>query len=641
MLLRSAATMMMSSSSRQTGECSSVPVCPVCGGLDCLCRPRFFAGQLLTEDDLNRLEQYVLDKNRLHNRYLHGWGVVCGLEVVCNNCAGFVTVRTGYALSPCGDDIVVCKDASVNVCDLIQRCRQPASTPDCSPPFTDNDPNCADVTEEWILAICYNETTSRGRIALRGASGGTACGCGCSSSGSSGRASGCGCGCHSSSATQTTAASRSTMTRSQSVASQCEPTLICEGYKFIAYKNPVKSATAQKAKEGVLNSELIQKIFCCLQEGAATITSPPANSTNAQLQTWICDFKTAMLDLLAEHPIYDCTAYTRLSQIVCPAPGPNELPADYKKRVGETWLQIAGIGAEFIRYCFCSALLPPCPPPADSACVPLATVTVRRSDCQIQKVCNWGPRRFVMTFPYIGYLLSVTGLMEKLRAKIEAACCAPLQQKTRTVNDRQNIAQPNAEQPAVIADNHDVIRHAATQPAPEAVPAAAGSVSQPAINLGSRQVITENKPAFAPFFMESWQNRDRQIDAQTYLLGLTGAVDAAGTPLVSERELANPASFLLANQLVQPTLSSVLPDELTGLLEILAARGSGKDTRNTDSASFETIAATEVQRKAAANESEMSELRRMMVELQSQVKMQSEEIAKLREAGGKSRGGKP
>lgn len=640
MLLRSAATAMTPPSSRQMADCSHMPVCPVCGGIECLCRPRFFAGQLLTEDDLNRLEQYVLDKNRLHNRYLHGWGVVCGLEVVCNNCAGFVTVGTGYALSPCGDDIVVCKDASVNVCDLIQRCRLPASTPDCAPPFTDNDPNCADLVEDWILAICYDETTSRGRIALRGASGGPSCGCGCSSSGSSGRSSGCGCGCHSTGSTQTTAPSRSTMTRSQSVASQCEPTLICEGYKFIAYKAPLKRA--DKGREGVLNSELIKKVSCCLQELTTRITSPPSNPTNEQLHTWICDVKTAMLDLLADHPTYDCTAYRRLGQILCPTPLPNETPADYSARVSETLLQIARIAAEFIRYCICSALLPPCPPPADSACVPLATVTIRRSDCQIQKVCNWGPRRFVTTFPYIGYLLSVTGLMEKLRAAIETVCCAPFQQKSRTPFEPSGGVQPNIAQPAGMVENSAAIHPAAAQPSAGVTPSATGGVSEAAINIGSRQVSSDNKPAFAPFFMQSWLNQDRQIDAQSYLLGLTGATDSTRQPLLSERELANPATFLLANQLVQPTLNAMLPDELTGLLEILAARGAGKDTRNTGLANSETIAGAGAESKStAANEGDLSELRRMVVELQSQMKLQSEEIARLREAGGKPGGRKP
>ena len=61
-------------------------VCTTCGLLECLCRPRFFAGQMLNADDLNRLEAYIRGKNRLHNRQLHGWGVVNGLEVTCEFC---------------------------------------------------------------------------------------------------------------------------------------------------------------------------------------------------------------------------------------------------------------------------------------------------------------------------------------------------------------------------------------------------------------------------------------------------------------------------------------------------------------------------------------------------------------------------
>src|SRR6476659_9414668 len=107
---------------RPAPVCDPRPVCPACGGLECLCRPRFFAGQLLSEEDLNRLDHYIQAKNRLHNRFLHGWGVACGLEVVCGVCGpdhGHVTVKPGYALSPCGNDIVVCKTESVDVCDLI------------------------------------------------------------------------------------------------------------------------------------------------------------------------------------------------------------------------------------------------------------------------------------------------------------------------------------------------------------------------------------------------------------------------------------------------------------------------------------------------------------------------------------------
>ena len=145
------------------------PVCPACGGLECLCRPRFFAGQLLTEEDLNRLDHYIVEKNKLHNRYLHGWGVVCGLEVFCHPCEGQVTVTSGYALSPCGDDIVLCANDSVNVCDLIQRCRERERL-DCEPPRPAATAECQDVQEQWVLTVCFTEKPSRGVTALRGSS---------------------------------------------------------------------------------------------------------------------------------------------------------------------------------------------------------------------------------------------------------------------------------------------------------------------------------------------------------------------------------------------------------------------------------------------------------------------------------------
>lgn len=88
-----------------------------CGGSGCtvsgdgcmegtLERPVFFSGQLLTEEDLQQLSDYAATKFRLHNRFLHGSGVVCGLLVTCNPCGGGkVTVQPGTALDCCGNDI--------------------------------------------------------------------------------------------------------------------------------------------------------------------------------------------------------------------------------------------------------------------------------------------------------------------------------------------------------------------------------------------------------------------------------------------------------------------------------------------------------------------------------------------------------
>ena len=83
-------------------------------------RPTFFDGQLLCADDLQALAAYTRAKQRLHNRYLAGAGVVCGLEVVCSKAQrGSVIVQAGYALDCCGNDIVVPCDQTVDINELV------------------------------------------------------------------------------------------------------------------------------------------------------------------------------------------------------------------------------------------------------------------------------------------------------------------------------------------------------------------------------------------------------------------------------------------------------------------------------------------------------------------------------------------
>jgi hypothetical protein len=98
-------------------------------------RPRFFAGQLLTEDDLEQLTAYITGKDRLRNRMLFGPGVVSGLEVVCAPCGGGdVVVRPGYALDCCGNEIVVGCPETVSITELVNELRVRGLGVDCGDP---------------------------------------------------------------------------------------------------------------------------------------------------------------------------------------------------------------------------------------------------------------------------------------------------------------------------------------------------------------------------------------------------------------------------------------------------------------------------------------------------------------------------
>ncbi|GAA3818837.1 hypothetical protein ACFS5L_24630 [Streptomyces phyllanthi] len=114
-----------------------------CGGdatrTSAFVRPRFFAGQLLTEDDLSLLVDYMTAKDRLHNRSLSGPGVVCGLGVTCDPCGGgTVVVHPGHALDSAGNDIVVSCTEQVDVRALVQEQRVDALGVDCKEPCDDD-----------------------------------------------------------------------------------------------------------------------------------------------------------------------------------------------------------------------------------------------------------------------------------------------------------------------------------------------------------------------------------------------------------------------------------------------------------------------------------------------------------------------
>ncbi len=71
-------------------------------------RVRYFNGMLLGINDFDQEQIYFRAKHRRHNRLLHGWGVVTGLEVTgVGASGGQVSVAPGYALDPCGEEIII------------------------------------------------------------------------------------------------------------------------------------------------------------------------------------------------------------------------------------------------------------------------------------------------------------------------------------------------------------------------------------------------------------------------------------------------------------------------------------------------------------------------------------------------------
>jgi len=79
------------------------------GSFQChpLKRVRYFAGQIITPEDMAEEQRYFREKARRHNSSLHGFGVVDGLEVVSKKRT--LRVSPGFALDCAGNEIAVCE----------------------------------------------------------------------------------------------------------------------------------------------------------------------------------------------------------------------------------------------------------------------------------------------------------------------------------------------------------------------------------------------------------------------------------------------------------------------------------------------------------------------------------------------------
>lgn len=99
-------------------------------------RVRYFHGMLLGDQDFRDEQIYHLEKRKLLNRKLHGWGIVCGLEIDKSEAATLkktFTILPGLALDCMGNEIYVCKKVTLNIDDLLcVRSAQSNQTP-CLP----------------------------------------------------------------------------------------------------------------------------------------------------------------------------------------------------------------------------------------------------------------------------------------------------------------------------------------------------------------------------------------------------------------------------------------------------------------------------------------------------------------------------
>lgn len=351
-----------------------------CCDLICFERPNYFCGHLLTDVDLSTDQRYAIEKRKLHNRTLHGWGVVCGLRLTCDDECGGIMVDEGYALDDCGNDLVVCQPLRFDVIGTLREKGYlvgDAAYDPCKPKEEQDD---CKIRQCFYVTICYEEEPREFT-------------------------------------TPFVAGCRPSLT-------ECEPTRIREGVQFdVLNELPKETDWMEELKCRIKHCT---KLFTegqfakTLHDNLADLNTVMGGKAEPGQKWWelFCTLKGFLLLYLSKHPDkYNCTLTHEIQKIPFPQEPSYETDSTASRYGGNTDTQYregrthrgenysGEISAAFCRLlelahqhvvsCIRGEMIFPCKEPCKPACVVLGTVEVVGD--KVTHVCNC-PRSYVWSF---------------------------------------------------------------------------------------------------------------------------------------------------------------------------------------------------------------------------------------------------
>lgn len=130
-------------------------------------RNNYFLGKQLTPDSFRLEQAYGMERRRLLNRALYGWGVVYGFALDDRGGAGELAVGEGLALDELGRELIQARGATLTLDDIVvlDERGQPIEAEDCGleDRLAKTDPREDDC---WLFAAHYAERTL-GPVTLR------------------------------------------------------------------------------------------------------------------------------------------------------------------------------------------------------------------------------------------------------------------------------------------------------------------------------------------------------------------------------------------------------------------------------------------------------------------------------------------
>jgi hypothetical protein len=133
-------------------------------------RPRYFNGQLLNAADFELEQHYLIRKRHLHNRALHGSGVVTGLAVTVATASGAIVIEAGLALDRQGRELELRDPVALEIgapdgsCYVIMEYTERETDPVILP--ADTTQTVASRVEEGIVILVSADEVADDGIAL-------------------------------------------------------------------------------------------------------------------------------------------------------------------------------------------------------------------------------------------------------------------------------------------------------------------------------------------------------------------------------------------------------------------------------------------------------------------------------------------
>jgi hypothetical protein len=337
-----------------------------CCQLLCFERPNYFCGHLLTDDDLSLAQKYVIEKNKLYNRYLHGSGVVCGLRLTCDpDCYGYIRIGDGYAIDDCGNDLIVCEARSFDVLHAASEkgyVVRPEPLDPCKP---EELPGC-EKPQCFYVALCYAEEKAEYTTPFN-----TGC---------------------------------------KSGPSDCEPTRVREKVRVeLLDKLPTEHPYLQQLEKKIANC---WKVFTdgpfarTMTESLEAAQAVLAGKLEHQRNYYdpFCQLKVYFLRYIQKCPDrYNCGLEEELRKLDCP----KDAAGEYARGTRDAWRRLFELVRQYVYDCILGELVFSCPEPCEASCVVIGTVEVR--DGRLMQVCNCN-RKYVWSFANFYQVLIATVL---------------------------------------------------------------------------------------------------------------------------------------------------------------------------------------------------------------------------------------